>query len=316
MSRPHLSFLKASLFLTREEVKTLVILINIDIWDLLYCLGSLLPRKHLADKAPQRAVKRHVSTIAAQLTSPSLLDHWVLVLHRLVILLEARHWEWEWRCDYFVYFIKMATKIIFNSMSKNLAITYAEISLALWTMVLSFPSQDPATTICCVPAKVAGQGRSLSCLRKKPGWGNIKSHHLGAMTELFHGRGRWGRCSRKVPWAHHRSSLSGNTTRYSHTLGIYLQRRLVPPRILIHWIASPMRWSLSGSTHSMVVAQDSQTWGAIWSRLHVLWLGRRTASIRSRHLLVFKGSLLMLQWGRHLVEDRFGSNSQTKLNPC
>ena len=32
---------------------------------MLYCLGSLLPRKHLADKAPQRAVKRHVSTIAA-----------------------------------------------------------------------------------------------------------------------------------------------------------------------------------------------------------------------------------------------------------
>ena len=110
MSRPHLSFLKASLFLTREEVKTLVILINIDIWDLLYCLGSLLPRKHLADKAPQRAVKRHVSTIAAQLTPPSLLDHWVLVLHRLVILLEARHWEWGWRCDYFVLFYKNGNK--------------------------------------------------------------------------------------------------------------------------------------------------------------------------------------------------------------
>ena len=58
-------FFIASLFLTREEVKTSVILLNIDIWDLLYCLGSLLPRKHLADNALQRTIKRHVSTIAA-----------------------------------------------------------------------------------------------------------------------------------------------------------------------------------------------------------------------------------------------------------
>ena len=65
MSRTSLNFLIASLFLTREEVKTLVTLFNIDIWDLLYCLGSLLPRKHLADNALQRTIKRHVSTIAA-----------------------------------------------------------------------------------------------------------------------------------------------------------------------------------------------------------------------------------------------------------
>ena len=63
-------------------------------------------------------------------------------------------------------------------MSKNLAITYAEISLALWTMVLSFPSQDPSTTICCVPAKVAGEGGAVSGLRKI-----LKTCQLSSQTQ-------------------------------------------------------------------------------------------------------------------------------------
>ena len=67
MSRPPLSFLKASLFFWhRRKLKHCLYPIqHWYIWDLLYCLGSLLPRKHLADKALQRVVKRHVSTIAA-----------------------------------------------------------------------------------------------------------------------------------------------------------------------------------------------------------------------------------------------------------
>ena len=49
----------------------------------------------------------------------------------------------------------------------NLAITYAEIGLALRTMVFGFPPQDPPTSVCCVPAEVARKGRPLSCLREK-----------------------------------------------------------------------------------------------------------------------------------------------------
>lgn len=42
---------------------------------------------------------------------------------------------------------------------------YAEVRLTLWTMIFGFSSEDPATAIGRIPAKVAGKSRTITCLR-------------------------------------------------------------------------------------------------------------------------------------------------------
>ena len=121
------------------------------------------------------------------------------------------------------------------------------------------------------------QERAGPSLAWKSSWrGSFPKSHLGTVAELFHCR--WGRSTCKMPRAHHWSQLSTNKN-YWHTRHlliftlrhVYLQWRLMAPRILIDWIASAMGWSLSESAYSMMmVAQDSQTGGAFWSWLHVL----------------------------------------------
>ena len=111
-------------------------IINIDIWDLLYCLGSLLPRKHLADSALQGAVSVIWLLKAAQC--------WIIEFSFSIA-------SWYcWKHGTAKNMTVSITKPICQLINKRafpyqllpLWITYAQVSLALWTMVLCFPPEE------------------------------------------------------------------------------------------------------------------------------------------------------------------------------
>jgi len=150
------------------------------------------------------------------------MDHSIFILHSFVILLETRN--------------------------------YAKVGLALWTVVLCLSSQNPSTSVSCVPTEVTRQSWTFPCLR--------------AVSKLFHSVMAIVLCG--LP---HRAKRCGSMPTMTCMASMCPMCPMSPMTMLLH-MATMVRvvtksWVNMAIVYGrVVVGQNGEISAIIWSRFH------------------------------------------------